>query len=258
MKDPEVSRRKLLLGGALAGAAGAAAAVPVHDGMLGASPEVYRGTMPWRGGAADAPPGAEGGQGYRFFTAPEAAFIEAAVDRLIPADPTGPSATEAGVPFFIDRQLTGPYGRGDHFFLAGPWSKGTPEQGYQSRFPPSGYYRASISAIGSYLQNKGRAAFAKLSPADQDGFLSDLQAGRVALDGADAKGFFTLLLQNTKEGYFSDPIYGGNRGMAAWKMIGFPGARYDYREWVGRHGQAFPNPPVSFLGRPGWTLRSET
>ncbi len=35
-------------------------------------------------------------------------------------------------------------------------------------------------------------------------------------------------------------------------MIGFPGARYDYREWVGRHGEPFPNPPVGFKGRPGW------
>jgi len=75
-------------------------------------------------------------------------------------------------------------------------------------------------------------------------------------DGVDAKTFFTMLLQNTKEGYFSDPIYGGNKDMGAWKMIGFPGAHYDYREWVSRHGEPVPFPPVGFKGRPGWN--SET
>jgi len=65
--------------------------------------------------------------------------------------------------------------------------------------------------------------------------------------------FFAMLLQNTKEGYFSDPIYGGNKDMGAWKMIGFPGAHYNYTDWVTRHGEAVPFPPVGFKGRPGWT-----
>jgi gluconate 2-dehydrogenase gamma chain len=40
--------------------------------------------------------------------------------------------------------------------------------------------------------------------------------------------------------------------MAAWKMIGFPGARYDYRDYVKKHGEQFPLPPVSLYGRPAW------
>jgi gluconate 2-dehydrogenase gamma chain len=56
-----------------------------------------------------------------------------------------------------------------------------------------------------------------------------------------------------QQGFFSDPIYGGNRDMCAWKMIGFPGTRYDYREWVGRHNERYPYPPVSIAGRPDWT-----
>ncbi len=35
---------------------------------------------------------------------------------------------------------------------------------------------------------------------------------------------------NTIEGFFADPIYGGNRDMVGWKLVGFPGARYDYRD----------------------------
>ena len=50
---------------------------------------------------------------YLFFTVDEAAFVEAAALRLIPADPTGPRALEAGVPLFLDRQLAGDYGKDD-------------------------------------------------------------------------------------------------------------------------------------------------
>jgi gluconate 2-dehydrogenase gamma chain len=84
--------------------------------------------------------------------------------------------------------------------------------------------------------------------------LKGLESGEVNLDdGVDSKTFFAMLLQNTKEGYFSDPIYGGNKDMGAWKMIGFPGAHYDYKEWVARHGERVPFAPVGFKGRPGWT-----
>lgn len=41
-----------------------------------------------------------------------------------------------------------------------------------------------------------------------------------------------MLIQNVREGFFADPLYGGNKDMAGWKMLGFPGARYDYREEI--------------------------
>jgi gluconate 2-dehydrogenase gamma chain len=242
----------LLIGGAAVGAAGAAAAAARHDGELGAPPETFHGAMPWQEGAADVPPGAEG-TGYVFFTPAEAAFIEAAVERLIPNDPVGPGAVEAGVPVFIDRQLAGSYGQGQHFYLGGPWPNGTPEQGYQSRFSPAQLYRHTIPAIETYVsRSHNGATFKTLSAADQDALLKGLESGSIQLAGADGKTFFGMLLQNTKEGYFADPIYGGNRDMGAWKMIGFPGAHYNYRDWITRHGERVPFPPVSFLGRPGW------
>ena len=209
--------------------------------------------MPWRGGAADEPPGAEG-TGYIYFTALEAAFIEAAVARLIPNDAVGPGAIEAGVPTFIDRQLAGQYGRGEHFFLGGPWPKGAPEQGYQTRYNPAQLYRTAIPAVEGWVRNNYHGKlFKDVATADQDKVLKALESGDANLDSVDGKTFFTMLLQNTKEGYFSDPIYGGNRDMGAWKMIGFPGAHYDYKEWVTRHGQRVPYPAVGFKGRPGWT-----
>ena len=65
-----------------------------------------------------------------------------------------------------------------------------------------------------------------------------------------ASGFFELLLKNTQEGFFADPIYGGNRDMVGWKMIGFPGARYDYRDWVERHNRTLPAAARQHRGRP--------
>ncbi len=52
------------------------------------------------------------------------------------------------------------------------------------------------------------------------------------------------------EGFFADPIYGGNKGMVSWKMLGFPGARYDYRDYIGRHNENLKLQPVSIADLP--------
>lgn len=247
-------RRRFLIGSSIAGLGGVAAAALRHDGELGAPPQTLRGAVPWQEGTADSPPEASG-SGYVFFTPAEVAFVNAAVGRLIPDDPIGPGAVEAGVTFFLDRQLAGKFGQGDHFYLGGPWPKGTPEQGYQTRFTPAQLYRAAVAAIEKYVgATFNDATFSKLAIADQDKVLKMLESGEIQLgDSVDGKSFFAMFLQNTKEGYFSDPIYGGNKDMGAWKMIGFPGAHYDYKEWVPRHGERVPYPTVGFKGRPGWT-----
>ncbi len=254
MAQSRLNRRCFLISTAVAGTGTAVGArTASRDGELGGPPQTFRGAVPWQEGAADSPPGASG-EGYAFFTKTEQTFIEAAVARLIPSDPTGPGALEAGVPFFLDRQLAGPYGSGAHFFLGGPWQKGTPEQGYQQRFAPAQLYRAAIAAIDrSVASSSNGATFAQLAAADQDRILKSLEEGAVLLDGGvDGKAFFSMFLQNVKEGYFADPIYGGNRDMGAWKMIGFPGAHYNYKDWVARHGEPVPYAPVGLKGRPGW------
>mgnify|MGYP001544721801 CR=1 FL=1 len=193
---------------------------------------------------------------YIFFTADEAAFIEAACARIVPADATGPSAVQAGVPLFLDRQLAGGYGRGARLYMQGPFAKGTATQGYQSRYPPAGLHRAAIKAIGDHLGRNGGQPFHKRAEADQDAFLKQLQAGSVDLGAdVDAKGYFKLLLQNVMEGYFSDPLYGGNRDLGPWKMIGFSGARYDQRAYVLSYGKPYPLPPVGIGGRPAWSVK---
>ena len=246
-------RRRFLIGSAIAGLGGVAVAA-LRDGELGGPSQTLRGAVPWQEGTADAPPGVSG-SGYIFFTPAEVSLVDAMVGRLIPDDPVGPGAVEAGVTFFLDRQLAGKFGQGDHYFLGGPWPKGTPEQGYQTRFAPAQLYRAALAAIDKYTgATFDGSVFSKLAGANQDKVLKGLESGEIQLgDSVDSKSFFAMLLQNTKEGYFSDPIYGGNKDMGAWKMIGFPGAHYDYKEWVTRHGERVPYPAVSFKGRPGWT-----
>jgi len=254
MNKPAIGRRTFLIHTALAGTAGLAAAAAPPQAETVVPARTIRGMMPWQEGRADAPPEASGTE-FRFFSADERAFVEAAVARLIPNDETGPGAVEAGVPFFLDRQLAGPYGRGHRFYLQGPWKKGVPEQGYQGRFTPAELYRAAIKAIDGYSAKQfGGHTFAALRDADRDTLLKDLEKGSVELDdGVDGKAFFKMLLQNTKEGYFGDPIYGGNKDMGAWKMIGFPGAHYDYSDWVTRHGEKVTVATVGIKGRPGWT-----
>ena len=191
-----------------------------------------------------------------FFTADEAATIEAAVDRLIPPDDRNPGGKAAGCAVYIDRQLAGPYGRAEGLYMRPPFMPGAATQGYQSPDAPAARYRAGLKALADYARTTfSGKSFSELAPADQDRVLSGLETGTIALKEVRASEFFALLLQNTQEGYFADPVYGGNRDMAGWKLIGFPGARYDYRDWVERHNETYPLPPVSIMGRTDWTAR---
>ncbi len=191
-----------------------------------------------------------------FFTADEASLVEAAVDRLIPADERGPGGKDAGCAVYIDRQLAGPYGRAGGLYMRPPFMPGAATQGYQMADAPAARYRAGLKALADYIKGAfAGKSFGELSPPDQDKVLSGLETGSVVLKDVSGAAFFTLLLQNAQEGFFADPIYGGNRDMAGWKLVGFPGARYDYRDWVERHNETYPLPPVSIMGRSDWTPR---
>ena len=213
------------------------------------------GAMPWEPGATTPPTLVRPGP-WMFFTADEAALIEAAVDRLIPPDNHSPGGKDAGCAVFIDRQLAGPYGSAAGLYLQPPFMPGAATQGYQMPDAPAGRYRAGLKALADYVKvtYQGKA-FTDLAPADQDKVLTGLESGSVALAGVKAAEFFALLLQNTQEGFFADPIHGGNRNMAGWILVGFPGARYDYRDWVERHNEVYPLPPVGIMGRSDWTVK---
>jgi gluconate 2-dehydrogenase gamma chain len=187
-----------------------------------------------------------------FFTAAEWAFVQAAVDRLIPADGNGPGGVEAGVPVFLDRQMQLPYGHGAYWYMQGPFHPEAPATlGYQMRLVPRDLYRAGIAAIDRAAQQAHGRAFAALPVPTRDAVLTLADQGRLAQDSALAAAFFGLLLRNTREGYFADPMYGGNRDMAAWKMIGFPGARADFTDWIDQQGVRYPYGPVAIRGGRG-------
>src|SRR5260370_7697009 len=70
---------------------------------------------------------------YLFFNREEAAFVEAAVSRLIPGDDKSPGALEAGVPNYIDKQLGAAWGAGERLYRSGPCQPPPPTQ--PSHFP---------------------------------------------------------------------------------------------------------------------------
>ncbi len=243
MNQDSVSRRRFLLG---------ATAGTVFVGTLAQTEaKEIQGEVPWAPRRADVPR-VESSPDYSFFTAAEAEFIDAATERLFPHDELGPGANELGVTLFIDHQLASAFGRGERMYMLGPWAKGESTQGFQSRMSPAPLYRTAIDAIEKKVQSDHGKRFAELSPNEQDQVLKSLESGEMHLENVDAKTFFNLLLQNTKEGAFADPMYGGNKDMAAWKMIGFLGARYDYLDWVDKHNVRCTLPPVSIMGRAEW------
>ena len=193
-----------------------------------------------------------GDPNYRpnYFSAAEWTFINAAVDRLIPSNEDGPGAIELGVPEFIDRQMDTGYGHGEFWYMSGPFVPDVDfSLGYQLRFTPREFYRAAIADIDAWCQKNHGKKFGDLDGATQDQILILLQKGTIDLVTVPKPDeFFLQLLANTKEGYFADPMYGGNRGMAAWKMIGFPGARADFKDWVTQPGEVYPLGPVSIQG----------
>lgn len=182
--------------------------------------------------------------GYIFLQADEAHFIEAATERLIPADENGPGALAAGVPNYIDRQLGGAWGAGERLYRAGPWHEGLPTQGYQLPYTPAELFRNALRGVKEDVQNQHHAAFNKLPGSAQDAYLVSLQEGRHELHGVPAHVFFESLLGLTIEGFFSDPVYGGNKDMMAWKMIGFPGAYASFYDLVDHYGINYTRPPM--------------
>jgi gluconate 2-dehydrogenase gamma chain len=227
---PALSRRKFLI---VSATASAAACSGTPQNTLG--PEYPEQTR------SDAP---------LYLNARERRFIAAACARIIPKDELGPGAVEAGVPDFIDRQLAGPFGQANTWYMQGPWAKGTEEQGYQLKFTPAEVYRHAIRNIDDYATKQHGKPFADLGADDQDKILGELEKDSVELPDVPAKTFFTILLANVTEGFFADPMYGGNKDFIGWKLIGFPGPRYNYVDEIEQYGKPYTLPPVSLkLGR---------
>ena len=126
-------------------------------------------------------------------TPAEAETLRAIIARLIPADENGPGGLEARADRFIDRALGGAL------------------KSLRSA------YSAGLAAANASAQASKGAAFARLSAADQDAVLTEMQQ--------ESPQFFNLVRTHTIQGTFSDPFYGGNENFIGWDLIGYPGAR---------------------------------
>jgi gluconate 2-dehydrogenase gamma chain len=216
MAEVKLARRNFLKGAGAAGAAGAAMA----SGLTACAPEAAIA-------AAPATPDV-----WHTLNATEAAFISAAVDTLIPADDLTPAGTEVGLAVFIDRQLAGAFGNGARLYRQGPFLPGKPEHGYQLALTPREFFRVGIEQANAWTQKTYGKEFDRLSEAERMETMKALEEGKPPFAGFSSAMFFEQLLQLTMEGFFADPIYGGNRDKVAWKMIGFPGLPASYREEI--------------------------
>jgi gluconate 2-dehydrogenase gamma chain len=230
-----ISRRELLAKVGIAGLAAALNPEGRAQETTQAENEQSKGERP---GASQ-----QGGTNYLFFNREEAQFIEAAVARLIPTD-EHPGAIDAGVPNYLDKQLGGACGAGERLYMSGPWAPTRPGLGYQLPLTPGELFHTGINAINSELSKSGQPFWEK-SPDQQEKYLHKLEAGGIDLNGVPSEIFFSQLLGMTIEGFFSDPVYGGNKDMVGWKLIGFPGAYASYYDLIDQHGIKFERQPMS-------------
>jgi gluconate 2-dehydrogenase gamma chain len=224
MTDDALPRRKFLLGAGLAGtaiAAGISEQADAQPQAAAAAPSVAAASP-----AVDAEP-------FVTLTASEAAFIVAAVDTLIPADELSPSGSDCGVAVFIDRQLGSAWGGGAKVYRSGPFHKGKPEQGYQLALTPREFFAAGITAANTWSRkNFGGKDFDRLAANDRVAALKAMEEGKAEFENFNARAFFGQLHSLTMAGFFSDPVYGGNRDKVAWKMLGFPGLPATYADKI--------------------------
>jgi gluconate 2-dehydrogenase gamma chain len=214
MADDQIPRRHFLKG---AGAAGTAVATALSGAL---TTEAAAQSAPAEKGT---PTPQSGPEPLLTLTATEAAFLSAAYDTIIPADKLSPSGTDCGLVTYIDRQLAGAWGNGARFYRSGPFVQGTPAQGYQLPLTPREFFAAGIKAANVWTGKAYGKEFDRLSPADRESALKTMEASKAEFVGLNGKQFFEMVLQSAMEGFFADPIYGGNRNKVSWRMVGYPG-----------------------------------
>jgi gluconate 2-dehydrogenase gamma chain len=234
MKKQELDRRDFLKGAVVGGAAAAGATAAI------ATPEIAQAQQ-----LAPAAP-VPGPAGYAFLNLDEAAFVEALVDHMVPADEISPKGTDLGVNIYIDRALAGGWGKGDRLYMQGPWKQGAPSQGYQLPLTPAQLYRAGVEATNAHCRKVFGKSFDRIEDAQRQEVLIGLSTGKISFDsGLPVRAFWATLYQTVIEGMYSDPIYGGNRNKAGWAIIGFPGVIAVHRDHVEQYrGKPFPNKPL--------------
>jgi hypothetical protein len=164
----------------------------------------------------DAAAQAEARERYQFLRREEAELLEAIASRIWPGDAEDPGAREAGAVAYIDRALAGPY------------------SSYQQA------YRVVLHDLGASVRQRFGVSVRDLSDEQLDQVVAELEErgedddplaglpGRRLELGLGPSSSFEMIRTHVMEGIFSDPIYGGNRDFAGWRVVNYPGAHYVY------------------------------
>jgi len=159
-----------------------------------------------------------------FFNDEHAATVAAFAERLMPGAPGKPGAHDANVINYIDLALAGAYADQQDF------------------------YRRGLAQLDAYCRDTHNQPFVKLSAAQQDEVIGALEQGKAGgFAFPTAQAFFNTLRTHTMEGMFADPLYGGNRDFAGWKLVGFPGTQLYYTQADLASTQAFTRAPITSL-----------
>ena len=192
-------------------------------------------------------PQAGGGAAGSFFNAHQRATIEAAMARIIPTDDQ-PGAREAETIEFLDRYLSGL-----EFIYAKPDGSGFEKlegkraEAWKQRIEIlRAKYTEGVRELDSRSQAQFGVEFVLLTNGQQDHILTGMERPSLQIEAlvepapAGARSelvepalqqtsaeteldFFPLLALHTRQGFYADPIYGGNKNRAGWKLIGFEG-----------------------------------
>lgn len=161
------------------------------------------------------------GGGHTFFNAQDAATIAAFTERLMPGAPGKPGARDAAVLNYIDLALSGAYAELQDF------------------------YRRGLAQLDAYCRVTYNETFVRLNAGRQDAVITALEQGKATgFTWPSATTFFETVRTHTIEGLFADPIYGGNKDFAGWRLVGFPGGQAVYTSTDLQNTQAFTRAPM--------------
>jgi gluconate 2-dehydrogenase gamma chain len=215
MSEHEVGRRAFLVGGVVAGLAQPAVAKEHHHAKAPAPAAE----------ASDSNQVVENGDAHgAFFNDEQSATIAAFAERLMPGSPGKPGARDASVLNYIDLALAGAYADLQYF------------------------YRRGLAQLDDHCAQTYGTPFRRLTAAQQDETIGALEQGKApAFVWPSAAAFFNTMRTHTMEGMFADPVYGGNKNFAGWRLVGFPGAQPIFTPEDLKSTQAFTREPITGL-----------
>jgi gluconate 2-dehydrogenase gamma chain len=220
MSKHDEARRAFLIGTAVG--AGAVATGGLTGDALAQAQKKGTPAQPAQPAAHDH--ATNGGSLGAFLNADDSATVAAFTERLMPGAPGKPGALDAGVLNYIDLALAGAYADLQDF------------------------YRRGLTALDGYCQKQHSKSFVALTAAQQDEVIGALEQGKASgFTWPSQQAFFNTLRTHTIEGMFADPVYGGNKDFAGWRLVGFPGAQPTFTAADMQSRQAFTREPMTGL-----------